>query len=276
MLDKDRSNITEDVGGGDGPLVGDVALGRKLGLLEAQFSLLSDQVRELQRLASLGTMSAVVAHEINNLLTPMISYGQFAAGQSNPDVWRKAVDRANDSAVRLRALCNGILGIASNVRTHPSVSAIKPLLEETLYALGRDWKKDKIDAACEAEDSLVACFDTGAMRQVLFNLSINARQAMMGRGGRLRLRAEAHHGGRVRLSVSDTGMGIPPENLPRIFEPFFTTKRRETRSDSGGVGLGLYVCRCLVEEQGGSIAVESRVGEGTTFLIELPGAASNA
>lgn len=272
MLDNDRSNIMEDVGGGEGPSGGDGALDRKLGLLEAQFSLLSDQVRELQRLASLGTMSAVVAHEINNLLTPMISYSQYAAGQSNPDVWRKAVDRACDGAMRLRALCNGILGIASNARTIPGVGPIKPVLDETLHALGRDWKKDRIDAAVEADDSLVACFDVAAMRQILFNLSINARQAMTGRGGRLRLTAEPVHGGRVRICVSDTGMGIPTDNLPRIFEPFFTTKRREKRADLGGVGLGLYVCRCLVEEQGGSIVVESRVGEGTTFSIELPGA----
>ncbi|MCA9254038.1 MAG: hypothetical protein KDA33_00305 [Phycisphaerales bacterium] len=233
-------------------------------------------MRELQRLASLGTMSAVVAHEINNLLTPMISYGQFAAGQSNPDVWRKAVDRANDGAVRLRALCNGILGIASNVRTRPEVGPIKPFLVEALGAIGRDWKKDRIEAVIDVEDGLTARFDAAAMRQVLFNLCINARQAMLNHGGRLTLSGGVVAGGRVRIRVGDTGMGISPENLSRVFEPFFTTKRREARSDMGGVGLGLYVCRCLVEEQGGSLDVESREGEGTTFSIELPGAMANA
>lgn len=269
MLDKDGTNIKDDApGGARGG--GGSALDRKLGELESQFSLLSSQVQELQRLASLGTMSAVVAHEINNLLTPMIAFGQFAAGQDDPVVWRKAVERANSGAVRLRALCNGILGVASSAKAAPSVAPIKPILEETLQTLGRDWQKDRIEASVDAADSLTACFDPAAMRQVLFNLSINARQAMLGRGGRLTLSAAAGDDGRVLVRVRDTGSGIPESHLSQIFEPFFTTKRQAKRADQGGVGLGLYVCRCLIEEQCGSIRVESRVDEGTTFVIDLP------
>lgn len=269
MLDKDVADIKDD-GVSGAPGVAGETLDFKLGALERQFSLLSSQIQELQRLASLGTMAAVVAHEINNLLTPIISYGQFAAGQSDPDVWRKAVERSNNGAVRLRALCSGILGIASSVKSAPAVAPIRPLLEETLQATGRDWSKDRIDAAVEADESLAACFDAAAMRQVLFNLAINARQAMLGRGGRLRLTAEGLDAERVRICVRDTGAGIAEENLTRIFEPFFSTKRQSQRADQGGVGLGLYVCRCLVEDQRGTIGVESRVGEGTTFVIDLP------
>lgn len=270
MLSKDVPNIKDDAMQTGGEARSADALDLKLGQLEQQFSLLNGQVRELQRLASLGTMSAVVAHEINNLLTPMISYGQFAVGQEDPTVWRKAVERSNRGAVRLRALCDGILGVASSTKSSPVVSPVRPILEETLHATGRDWRKDGIDATVEAAEGVTACFDPSAMRQVLFNLTINARQAMLGRGGRLRLSAGPMDGGRVQIRVSDTGEGIAAEHLPQIFEPFFTTKRDSDRMESGGVGLGLYVCRCLVEDQRGTIRVESQVGAGTTFLIELP------
>lgn len=276
MMDRDVADIKDDGRSESAPIGATGALERQLGHLESQFSMLNDQVRELQRLASLGTMSAVVAHEINNLLTPMITYGQFAVGQSDPEVWRKAVERANTGAARMRTLCNGILGIASNARSSPKVAAIGPILEETFQALGRDWKKDRIDAVVDVDDELTACFDPAALRQVLFNLSINARQAMIGQGGRLRLSAEAVADDRVQIRISDTGVGIPTENLSRIFEPFFTTKRKADRADLGGVGLGLYVCRCLIEDQRGSIRVESRSGEGTTFVIDLPKYASDS
>ncbi|MCU0536643.1 MAG: ATP-binding protein, partial [Hydrococcus sp. Prado102] len=104
---------------------------------------------------------------------------------------------------------------------------------------------------------------------MLINLVINARQAMP-RGGTLRLEVrEAAEPGLVELRVGDTGQGIPPERLRMIFEPFYTTKEPD-ESGHGGTGLGLSVCRQIVEQHHGRIRVESLVGKGSTFTVKLP------
>jgi signal transduction histidine kinase len=109
----------------------------------------------------------------------------------------------------------------------------------------------------------------GQIEQILLNLIINARQAMP-RGGRLRL--EVRENPRTQMAeikVADTGVGIPPEQLRMIFEPFYTTKEPDEHG-SGGTGLGLSVCRQIIEQHNGRIRVESVVGRGSTFTIKLP------
>ena len=105
---------------------------------------------------------------------------------------------------------------------------------------------------------------------MLINLLINARQAMP-QGGVVRLRvATAAAGRRVEISVSDTGVGIAPDDLRRIFEPFYSTKKEPDAAGQGGTGLGLAVCRDIVEAHHGRIRAESRPGQGSTFTIILP------
>jgi signal transduction histidine kinase len=108
------------------------------------------------------------------------------------------------------------------------------------------------------------------IQQVLINLLINARQAMPG-GGVVRLRVAPDPSGRLaELSVIDHGVGIAPENLRRIFEPFFSTKTAPDASGLGGTGLGLSVCRDIVEAHHGRLRAESRLGQGSTFTLILP------
>ncbi len=121
--------------------------------------------------------------------------------------------------------------------------------------------------------------DAVQLEQVLLNLLINARHALLGRGGSITIKAtqaqEAPRGtvesaGEVCIQVVDTGPGIPQKHLSRIFEPFFTTKGTSRKGESRGTGLGLAICKEIIEHHGGHIEVQSEVGRGTTFSIHLP------
>jgi signal transduction histidine kinase len=120
--------------------------------------------------------------------------------------------------------------------------------------------------------------DEVQLEQVLLNLMINARQAMLGKGGSLTVKASKVDGrdDELRIQVIDTGPGISEKLLPRIFQPFFTTKGTATRGEAKGTGLGLAICKEIVEHHRGRIEVESVVGKGTTFSIYLPSTAAAA
>lgn len=230
-----------------------------------------EELARLQRLAGLGTMSAALAHEFNNLLTPIVSYCQYAAKQNDPAVLRSAVERAAKNASRLTNLCSTIMNLAAGTNAETCAVAVRPLLNEALECLGRDLAKDKITVTIDASEELRVLAHADSLRQVLFNLLINARQAMLERGGRLTLTAQRVNQ-QVEITIADTGRGIAPENLERIFEPFFSTKREEPSTERTSVGLGLYVCRRLMMQQDGSIVASSIPGQGATFTLTLPAA----
>ncbi len=243
----------------------------QLDTLERRMGQLQRQVHRLQRFASLGTVATILAHEFNNLLTPILSYCQYAQTQSDPDLLQKAVAMAYKNGQRLSSLCGKILGMAADDQMGPVDTEIRPLLDDAVSCLGRDLGKDDIEVTIDAPPDLKARAHAGSLRQVLFNLVLNARQAMLDRGGRLRLAARIQQTGGVEITIADTGCGIRAEDLEHIFEPFFTTKGHEL-DDRRGLGLGLYITRQLVEEQGGTISVQSRLGAGTTFTLTLPDA----
>lgn len=244
---------------------------RHIATLERQFVDLQRQVQQLQRMASVGTMTAVLAHEINNLLTPMITYTKYALSKDDVGLLRTAVEKSNKNATRLAALCQRMLGYSSGGPGQAaSALPVRMLLTEAVETIGRELSKDQIALTIDAPDGLQVLCDAGAIQQVLFNLVINAWQAMSGCAGRLALSAYPIDQNRVSIEVTDTGIGISPEHLSRVFEPFFTTKGSASKSYHRGSGLGLHVCRQLVNEQGGTIEVRSRPGEGTTFTVTLP------
>src|SRR5262249_40985894 len=143
------------------------------------------------------------------------------------------------------------------------------LVEEVLILTDKDLSKHRIHVDKRFHGRPRACVVPAQVEQVLLNLIINARQAMP-RGGHLRIEVRDNEKtGLVELKVSDTGVGIPPERLRLIFEPFYTTKEPDD-SGHGGTGLGLSVCRQIVEQHQGRIRVESLVGKGSTFTIKLP------
>ena len=136
--------------------------------------------------------------------------------------------------------------------------------------MGKDLSRCRVHIDFQAVGRPHARVDPAQIQQVLLNLVINARQAMP-KGGTVRVRVAEDTTARLaELSVADTGVGIAPADLRHIFDPFFTTKHGPDAAGLGGTGLGLSVCRDIVEAHHGRLAAESRVGQGTTFTLRLP------
>jgi signal transduction histidine kinase len=210
------------------------------------------------------------------MLAPIASYSKYARQRGDAALTRTALEKTSAASLRLAELCSKLLAMASNdaVSTSSPLSpnpskALLPVITESVDCLGRDLAKDGITLTLDVAAELTARFHPPALQQVLFNLLLNARQAMLGRAGRLTIAARPY-GERVEITVADSGPGIKPDIIGKIFEPFFSTKRHEPSLDRGGVGLGLHVCRQIMTDLGGSISVASRVGQGATFTLTLP------
>lgn len=225
----------------------------------------------LQKLAAMGTMSAMLAHEFNNLLTPLIGHAQMALQRRDAAQMATALERVLRQARRAASLCDKILGMARDDGGAIDRAPLRQIAEDALDCLARDLQRDGIEVEIDIDPALCVRCVPAAIQQVLYNLLVNARQAMLDRGGRLSLAAEPTADGHVRLDVSDTGPGIDPAVLPRLFEPFFSTKGEADRPDRRGLGLGLTISRQLVSESGGELSVTSARGVGTTFTITLVG-----
>jgi len=249
--------------------------------MERQLEDLREQLTESQRLATIGTIAAVIAHEFNNLLTPIVSYSQYAlqsAESAKPDaeLIKKALNKAFQSSTKAGRICTSMLGLARGESSFGAVE-IQRLVEETLLVLARDPHKDGIALRVQVQPGLTVHGDHVQLEQVLLNLLINARQAMLGKGGSITIKAQRTESNELKLQVVDTGPGIPEKYLHRIFDPFFTTKGTTRKGEPKGTGLGLAICKEIVEHHKGRIEVQSEVGKGSTFSIYLPAdAAANA
>lgn len=230
---------------------------------------LRQQLLQAQRLSSVGELASSIAHEFNNILTTIINSAKL--GMRNADVGEKqqAFERVVKAGQRAAVIAGGMLGFARKSGTHRQKCDIARLVEEVLILTEKDLMKHRVqvDTRFLARPSVWAV--PGQIEQILVNLVINARQAMP-TGGRLRIEVrESASGDMVEVKVSDTGVGIPPDQLRLIFEPFFTTKQPDEYG-RGGTGLGLSVCRQIIEHHHGRIRAESVVGKGSTFTVKLP------
>ena len=251
---------------------------QRIAEMQRQLDELRMQLLESQRLATIGTIAAVIAHEFNNLLTPIVSYSQFAlksAEGTSPDmeIIRKALSKSAQAADKAGKICQSMLGLARGQSVFENV-LVQRLVDETLLIMARDPKKDGIALRVQIQPDLMVYGDPVQLEQVLLNLLINARHAMAGKGGSLTIKANRIEGSdEVKLQVIDTGPGIPEKLLPKIFEPFFTTKGTARRGEAKGTGLGLSICKQIIEHHKGTIEATSEVGKGTTFTVVLPVAA---
>jgi signal transduction histidine kinase len=231
--------------------------------LRSQVRKLREQLRRAQGLATLGTMTAMVAHEFNNILTPIVNYAQVARG--NPALLERAVSNAADGGRRASAICEALLSVARQAPAKTEEIPLRKLVEDTVLAMARDPRKDAIQMVLDVPDDLVLTARRPELQQVLLNLLLNARHAVLARPAPRRIEIRAESDGRETvLSVRDNGVGIPRKNLSRIFQPFFTTRA------TGGSGLGLAFCQHVVRSLGGRILVQSKEGEGATFAVALP------
>lgn len=248
--------------------------------LQEQIDALNAQLTESQRLATVGTIAAVIAHEFNNLLTPIASYCQMALNaidqkKNDPELTHKALTKSIHHAMRAGKICNSMLSLVRGERENRTIR-IQTLIDETLAVLARDPRKDGIALRVQVKPELQIKGDPVQLEQVLLNLLINARQALLGedrsRGNSITIKADRADDEHVRISVIDTGPGIQAENLAKIFDPFFTTKTSPRPGEHRGSGLGLHICKQIIEVHGGSIDVDSTPGRGTTFGLLLPAA----
>lgn len=245
------------------------SLHRKIELVKRKNQELTAQLEQMEKLSVVGKAWAMVAHEINNLLTPLTSYAQMALQDSSDE---ELVQKALKKAVRLGSQAAEILQQVPVLAGQREMSkirySIRQLLEDAFSTMARDFRKDGIRVVKEVPEELSVPLEPVGMRQVLINLILNAREAMLGKGGRLEIRANAHQNG-VQIHISDTGCGISSEQLAHIFEPFFTTKDGRHGQRKGN-GVGLAFCKKVMENHGGTIAVQSMPGQGTVFTLWLP------
>lgn len=230
-----------------------------------------------ERIATIGTLAGGVAHEFNNILTPILLYSQLALNDTAPDSPRaRDLGRIVSAAHRARSLIKRILTFSREMDSlDVSAFSLRSTVEEAL-ALMRAVVPANVEIVLEAPTQEIRVSgDPSLVHQVIINLCTNAYQAMRQTGGRIvvRLRrieelpadGQPESGPAALLEVSDTGHGIDPTVIAHIFEPFFTT-----REVGEGTGLGLSVVHGIVTSMGGTITVESTLGKGATFKVYLP------
>ncbi|OQX54632.1 MAG: hypothetical protein B5M54_04860 [Candidatus Aminicenantes bacterium 4484_214] len=229
-------------------------------LKEAQDSLIQSA-----KLASLGKMAAGVAHEINNPLTSILLNTHLLLEKLPPDAPQKeTLELIAEETTRCASIVKGLLQFARQSPPQKSETDINSLLLSTLQLLENQAAFQNIEIKKSLSPHLPTLkVDQNKLKQVFWNMLINAAEAMP-RGGTLtietRLSPDQKH---LEIIFSDTGVGIPQENLTKLFDPFFTTK-------SSGTGLGLAVSYGIIKQHQGTIKVSSQVGQGTTFFVILP------
>jgi len=232
--------------------------------LREEVSALRRQLRHLQRLAAVGTMTAKVVHEFNNILTTVLGRVQLA-GDGDEESREQALRSATEAYEQATATCKSLLDLTGRESRQKENLSVAKLVDEILTAMARDPAKDGITLIKNVPPRLRVTARPLEIKQVLLNLLLNARSAVLAkpRPRHVRITA-AKDNGQVLIRVADNGVGIPRENLEQIFEPFFTTKSDE------GTGLGLPVCREIVESLNGRLSVRSQPGKGSCFTVALP------
>jgi PAS domain S-box-containing protein len=239
--------------------------------LRRQAEELEQQLIASGRLVSLGEITASMAHEFNNPLGIVMGFTQDLMSETDPShPHYRSLKIIDEESKRCEKIIRDLLQFARPKSTDFCPTDVKQVIEKTLGLVANHMYKQKIEGITQVEENLPKIYaDSQELEQVLVNLYFNAIDAMPDGGGTLTVAATtilaasgAPH--QIAISVSDTGFGISPEDLPKIFLPFFTAKKKH------GLGLGLPICDRIIKNHGGKIKVESQPGRGTTFEIYLP------
>lgn len=256
---------------GDGPVTGGLLLLHDISVLRQ----LEEQCQRRSRLAAMGEMVSRIAHEIRNPLGSVALFTSLLRRDLARDPERRRYAEQIGVAVEaMEGVLANLLGYTRPARPRPGRHDTAALVRDALSLAAHGLSRPPLSVSLAIAPGAERLWgDRGQLTQVLVNLVLNAAQAMPD-GGTLTIAAAPApgpegDGGWLRLSVADTGAGIPPEVLPRIFDPFFTTRE-------AGTGLGLAVVHTVVEGHGGRVEVDSAVGRGSTFTLFLPGGPSLA
>ena len=229
---------------------------------ETEKEKLREEMMRLDRLASLGKLSAGIAHEVRNPLTGISLllddlHDQAAGGSSEQHLIKKALEEIE----RVERLISALLNYSSPARAEFRECDLNRVVSDTMLLMRRPCERQQVALAMEAGTIPPVRLDPEKIKQAVLNIIRNAQEALAG-GGRITVATAVREGCAV-VSIGDDGSGIAAEDLPLIFEPFFTRK-------GAGTGLGLSITQRIVEEHGGKIQVESAPGQGTLFTISLP------
>jgi PAS domain S-box-containing protein len=241
---------------------------------------LEEQLRQAQKMQALGTLAGGIAQDFNNILMIILGsteLAQRALARESPI--QTHLQRVGTAVQRGAAIVQHILAFSRQTPVERTLISLTMVLRDILPFLRALLPSTIALEAHLPPDPCLVLADATQIHQIMMNFAANAEYAMRGTGGRLIVRLEpvavAPAGGAhplilspglaVRLSIRDTGVGMPPDVLARIYEPFFTTKAM-----GHGTGLGLSVVHGIIADHGGTIRVESTVGQGTTFTIDLP------
>ena len=219
------------------------------------------------RLASVGEMAAGIAHELNNPLTGVVGLSQLLLDEEVSGDIRKDLEAINSEAQRAAAVVRNLLTFARKHAPMKQAVQINAIVEDVLRLRAYEHKVNDIRVITQFDNELPEVMaDYFQLQQVFLNIILNAEQAMIEshKGGTLTITTERVDGN-IRVSFSDNGPGISPENMRKLFLPFFTTKEV-----GKGTGLGLSICYGIVTNHGGRIYAESESGKGATFVVELP------
>ena len=237
---------------------------------EQQIEALQQQLVEAQRLAALGELVGTTTHEFNNVLMTILNYAKLGLRHKDEPTRDKALTKILEASQRAEKITNSVLGLARNRKQEFAPTKLAEIIDQSLVLLEREMQKYRVAVRCEFAEVPPVRAIGNQIQQVLLNLMTNARQAMPN-GGELLIRlthdvaAEA-----VDLTVRDSGVGIPREQLTKIFDRFYSTKDGPDETGKGGTGVGLSACKDIVDAHQGRFRVESTVGKGTAFTVRLP------
>jgi two-component system sensor histidine kinase HydH len=230
--------------------------------LAAQRDQLLDEVRKGEQMRAVGTLAAGLAHEIKNPLASIKTFTDYLeAHYADPAFRAKFQKIVGGEVERINLIVQQLLEFAKPVPPKLQPVTLPALLDETLEFLNSELVQHHIEVHRRYATRAQVLGDPQQLKQVFLNLVLNSLHAMDG-AGRLDCQT-ALQGADLAVTITDTGTGITPKDLPHIFEPFFTTKPT-------GTGLGLAVVQGLIKEHGGRIEVTSHPGQGTSFTLYLP------
>jgi two-component system NtrC family sensor kinase len=235
----------------------------------AQYQLQQEMLYQSEKLAAMGSLLSSVAHELNNPLAAVLMHADLLREELGHSPLLELVDEVTRAAERCKRLVSAFLTLARQHTPERTAVSLNSLVTDTLELLAYALRLDNITTHLDLAEKLPLLWaDANQIQQVITNLITNAHQALRESSARRELTLTTRCDPmrtRVTLAVTDTGPGVPPMLQARIFEPFFTTKPVGI-----GTGLGLSLCRGIIERHGGTITVTSQPGQGATFCVELP------
>ena len=238
--------------------------------LAHQVAVLKEQLAQSQRLTALGELVSTTTHEFNNVLMTIINYAKMGMRHKDDATRDKALQKILDAGNRAARITNGVLGFAKNRSEGLEPTDLARVIDDSMVLLEREMNKYRIRVERQIEKVPEAMANGNQIQQVLLNLLINARQAMPN-GGQITIRLRYDEAsGMIDLVVRDSGSGIAQDKLRHIFDRFYSTKSGPDASGKGGTGLGLAMCRDVIEAHHGRIRVDSTVGRGTAFTLKIP------